>query len=224
MAKNPILLVEGIDDASVIGNLLNENGFKTLRKSEQVNDKETDIIIRDKGSDRKVLNSLKDEIKTADRDKQPGDAVANRWASVIDRLRAIGYINLPMNPDPNGTIVEAEIRDAPTDPNLPRCGIWIMPDNSGTGKLEDFVKQLIPPERNDLWLRANRVVREIPASERLFNELDEIKAHIHTFLAWQSRPGVPMGTAIGAKYLLADTPEVQRFLNWVRNLFVLLPG
>jgi hypothetical protein len=118
VAKNPILLVEGIDDASVIGNLLNENGFKTLKKSDPVSDLETDIIIRGKGS----------------------------------------------------------------------------------------------------------VVRGIPAAGRLFNEPDEIKADIHTFLAWQARPGVPMGLAIGAKYLLADTPETQKFLTWARRLFLLPPS
>jgi len=59
----------------------------------------------------------------------------------------------------------------------------------------------------------------IPATERRFSDLAKPKAVIHTWLAWQEEPGKPLGTAITAKYLDAGVPEVNDFINWLRQLF-----
>jgi hypothetical protein len=42
---------------------------------------------------------------------------------------------------------------------------------------------------------------------------------IHTWLAWQKRPGIPMGLAITAHYLDASAPAAQLFVRWIRRLF-----
>ncbi len=47
------------------------------------------------------------------------------------------------------------------------------------------------------------------------------KALIHTWLAWQRKPGRPMGIAITARYLDPTAPHAQQLINWLRRLFEL---
>ncbi len=42
---------------------------------------------------------------------------------------------------------------------------------------------------------------------------------MHTWLAWQNKPGRPFGTAITARYLDADVPEATAFVAWLEKLF-----
>ncbi|MGH9822270.1 MAG: DUF3226 domain-containing protein [Blastocatellia bacterium] len=48
-----------------------------------------------------------------------------------------------------------------------------------------------------------------------------MKAHIHTWLAWQEKPGLPLGLAITFRYLNPDAPSAQQLVAWVRRLFLL---
>lgn len=97
-----------------------------------------------------------------------------------------------------------------------------MPDNTLPGMLEDFVKLLVPEEQKKLLEKAVEAVESIPKDERQFiteNSDKTSKAQIHTYLAWQSRPGVPYGIAIREKFLKADSPQTESLMNWVKELF-----
>jgi hypothetical protein len=97
-----------------------------------------------------------------------------------------------------------------------------MPDNTLPGMLEDFVKLLVPDEQEKLLQRAIEAVDAIPKEEKLFiteNSDKTGKAHIHTYLAWQERPGVPYGIAIRERFLKADSPHTQNIMNWIKELF-----
>jgi hypothetical protein len=59
----------------------------------------------------------------------------------------------------------------------------------------------------------------IPDGERLFSEPDEIKAIIHTWLAWQKEPGKPFGTAITAKFLDPNVAQADVLVGWLKRLF-----
>ena len=93
-----------------------------------------------------------------------------------------------------------------------------MPDNVLPGMLEDFVGYLVPP-KDPLWIRPVRSVGQIPATQRRFSSEHTAKAHIHTWLAWQEKPGVPMRTAINNRYLKPETPHAQNLVGWLRQLF-----
>ena len=143
------------------------------------------------------------------------DADANldiRWRAIRDRFIQAGYQNVPDQPDPNGTIIEAS-----EQPVLPRAGIWIMPNNETDGILEDFLTFLIP-QGDELLEHANISVDSIPIQH--FSDNDKPKAVIHTWLAWQEDPGKPYGTAITAKFLDPTVPQVDILEKWVRRLFV----
>jgi hypothetical protein len=132
-----------------------------------------------------------------------------RWKQFADILTKAGYTNIPKTPDPAGTIVYS--------PDLPIVGIWLMPNNQLPGKLENFISFLVPKD-DALWREAESVVQNLP--EKRFQKKDEIKAHVHTWLAWQEDPGTPMGLAITKRYLQHDSEEAQSLVNWLTKLFV----
>jgi hypothetical protein len=93
-----------------------------------------------------------------------------------------------------------------------------MPDNTLPGMLENFIQFLVPPD-NALWPRAEECVAQIPEPERRFPPEHQIKAHVHTWLAWQEEPGTPLGLAITKRYLDADVPHAHQLMDWIRRLF-----
>ena len=138
-----------------------------------------------------------------------------QWKKVSSILEKLGYENIPLQPDSNGTIIEQE--------NKLKFGIWIMPDNQiEEGFLETFLTFLVPdPENNKSWQQAQKCVAELEDKPFIKREADHTqKAEIHTYLAWQKEPGKPFGTAITAKYLDANNPHCKSFIDWLNRLFV----
>ena len=121
-----VLLVEGQDDKHIVLQLCERH--QSTRS----------FFIDDKGNIDQVLESIALEIKAPDRQAvgilvDANDDRTRRWAAVQNRLRRAG-ITSPQSPDPDGTIIQAN----------PRIGIWLMPDNTSAGELEDFVAKMIP--------------------------------------------------------------------------------
>ncbi len=83
-------------------------------------------------------------------------------------------------------------------------------------RLESFLRSLVP-QPNPLYDHAVNSVQEI--SQPLFSHSDELKAIIHTWLAWQKEPGRPFGTAISAQFLNANAPEAVALASWLKRLF-----
>ena len=205
---NAELLVEGKNDKHVIWALCKKHQVqKTFSVKEPGEDEGgvdallNSIAVRLKQSNLKALGIVLD----ADQ------AIENRWNAVCERLMQAGYSNLPDSPDPNGSIIELD--------QMPRVGIWIMPNNHLPGMLEDFVTELIP-EDDALAPKAKNILLEIE-NENLnrYSSLHHQKAFIHTWLAWQETPGQPMGLAITAQALKHNQPLAQSFVDWLNRLF-----
>jgi hypothetical protein len=136
-----------------------------------------------------------------------------RWRSILNCIQKTNSnYQLPDNPDITGTII-----DSP-DGYAPRLGIWIMPNNQLSGELEDFVSWLIP-DKDALAPYAENVLTQIEANDLHHYRHKHSKAFVHTWLAWQEQPGMPMGQAITAKALSADSPIAQIFIRWLNQLF-----
>ncbi|MDQ2731194.1 MAG: hypothetical protein M3Y56_06010 [Armatimonadota bacterium] len=205
MAAKKILLVEGPDDKHVMMHLCG-NRELILDKIDDlggVDELLEDFPVRLKESEIESLGVIID----ADSD------LTGRWRGLQDRLTNAGYLTVPDDPTPTGTIVLPPPRTL-----LPRAGVWIMPNNQATGMLEDFLRFLVPQE-SLLFKHVQSSVTMIPEGERRFSELTEPKAIIHTWLAWQEEPGRPYGTAIKAKYLDLNVPEVDVLVTWLVELF-----
>lgn len=197
------MLVEGPEDAQILFHLLR---FYRL---------DTQIAIQQKEGIDNLLNSLDVELKRRSETRlaiivdADIDIVA-RWQAISYRLRSAGYRAIPILPDPAGTILKQE--------GKPTVGIWLMPDNTISGMLEDFISLLVPPG-DVLWPVAEAGVKQAIAVERRFPETQVIKANIHTWLAWQEEPGKPMGLAITKRYFDAGAPQAQQLVGWLRRLF-----
>jgi hypothetical protein len=138
--------------------------------------------------------------------------INSRWKKVSTILEKAGYKNLPDSPDSAGTIIKQDF--------LPIFGIWIMPDNQLRGMLEDFLAYLVP-ENDKTWEQAKNCVENLENKPFIKANVDHTpKAEIHTYLAWQEEPGKPFGQAITAKYLQADNPNCETFVDWLKRLFV----
>ncbi len=141
----------------------------------------------------------------ADRD------IAARWQAVTNKLRYFGYQDIPKIPPETGWI--------DIQPEKPKIGVWVMPDNQLPGMLENFVAYLIPAE-DKLKLKAENILQEIESEKlNVYSSTSRQKAFIHTWLAWQEKPGMPMGQAIIAKALSNDSPVVNVFITWLNDLF-----
>ena len=199
-----VLLVEGVDDKAVVQRLCERHpdvsvfdvsikeGFANLRRS---------IPVEIKAPDRRAVGIL------ADADDDPW----GRWQSISDRLRRVG-VRPPDRLAPGGLVLDGEPRTG-----VPRTGVWLMPDNTASGELEDFVVTLVPAG-DPVWPRAERYVEDIPAIERRFRRRKTTRAKIHAWLATREDPR-RMGTAIRAGDLDVDQALAAALVGWLRRLF-----
>ena len=206
MSGRKILLVEGRDGEYVLKNLCGQRGVQHLDE------------ITPLGNAERLLESFPVRLKESDVDAlgvviDADTDLGSRWQSLKDRLNKAGYQNVPDDPVVAGTILYP-----PPKTLLPRVGLWIMPDNQTKGILEDFLRFLVPPG-SQLFSHVESSVASIPEDERRFSQLNEPKAIIHTWLAWQADPGKPLGTAITAKFLDSNVAQVDVLVAWLKALF-----
>ncbi|MYC32785.1 MAG: hypothetical protein F4X64_06375 [Chloroflexi bacterium] len=165
-----------------------------------------------------VLGSIHGHIDTPDRPAvgfvmDSDDNVRQTWLRVRGEFsRAARPIRLPDSPDPNGTIIAG-------DPGVggPRIGIWLMPNNSADGELENFVADMIPTN-DPVWPLSQQYIDGIPTSHRKFAPGKTIRAQVHAWLATLADPRL-MGQAIGFGDLSITGQLTQTFLRWLSRLF-----
>ena len=183
------------------------NGYLVLENGSQIEVKET-------GGIDTLLEALPTTIKTEvgstlgfilDAD----DQLSGRWESIRKTLQP-QKIELPESPEPNGLIIHLETRQP--------FGIWIMPNNHLIGTLESFIQWMVP-EQDPLWPHAKDSTKTAMILQQNFKNQDLPKAELHTWLAWQKKPGTPYGQAITAKFLDSDVQEITPFLQWLSQLF-----
>ena len=226
MADQCLMLVEGDDDYHVFQHLMTAHGIDKQRTyrlepygSNPRTSRDNEIVFRERQGVNNVLDYLSQQLRITGDLKRLGVVVdadtnfAARWQSLRDILLKSGYTDAPKQTDPAGLILE----HTGSPEEKPRIGVWVMPNNRDAGSMEDFFALLLPAT-DTLWERARLCVEQIPAEERLFKNAF-IKAHVHTWLAWQEWPGLPMGKAISERYLNANVPNARQLLDWLRRLF-----
>jgi len=207
--NNSILLVEGKDDQHVIWSLL-----------EHYNVPEVFSVIDCDGIEN-LLRDLSLRLTTPTMYKCIGvvmDADVNiqsRYDAFCSILAKTGKYDLVgLSLAENGTIIKSHDDDYPT------FGLWLMPNNRSNGMLEDFVMTLA--DENDVLMDESDAVLKSLESRSLnkYAPVHRSKAKIHTYLAWQEEPGKPMGLAITAKVLHAESASANVFVEWIKHLFV----
>ena len=198
-----LLIVEGVDDKHVALHIWNRIGSIPS------------FNVFERGPVEEMLKSIEFDVRTpgcnaigflVDADNNP----TARWDGISNRLRMAG-IDSPVTPDANGTVIAA------TD-DMPRIGIWLMPDNQSHGELEDFVAQMIP-DIDPVWPLSQDYISRIPNDHREFAENKTSTAEVYAWLATREDPR-QMGAAIGARDLDIDGDLCTCFTDWLNRLFV----
>lgn len=197
------LLVEGKDDMHVIWALC-----------EQFSLKETFDVVNIEGignlPDHISLRLKQSGIKTIGIIIDADTEIGSRWEQVRNQFLNEGIAVPPVLP-PSGLILSVT--------NKPKIGVWIMPDNTLNGMLEDFIRFLVP-SNDQLLQEVNIHLNNIESKDlQKYNTTARSKATIHSWLACQSDPGTPLGQSITKKYLDTDTEICQTFISWLNNLF-----
>ena len=202
-SPSQLLIVEGTDERHVVERLLQRHGlqqpfsispkcgFPNLRAS---------IYGEVNASKRRILGIVADA----------NDHLGHRWQSISDKLKE-AKCDVPATPANEGAVFAG--------PRGTRVGVWLMPDNTRTGELEDFIVDMIPPT-DRIWPRAQRYVDDIPLCVRPFQPQKLTRAHVHAWLATRKEPR-PIGRAITVGDLLHDAPVATAFVAWLQNLFTL---
>ena len=212
------LLVEGKNDLHVISSLfkkLNVNWPKGITR-----EKDFEKFFKGgKGIDNLMEKSLPTALReegvtnigiVIDANSKGPTARSKACMSVLQKF---GYQLKEIKLHKNGTIIEIE--------NLPKIGIWIMPNNKNKGAIEDFLKVVIPSD-DKLLSKASDIMHDLKQNKLArFKAKDQSKALIHTWLAWQEKPGLPYGQAINSKYFDLKNLLITDFVDWFQNTFEL---
>lgn len=202
--KGPrVLLAEGKNDCHLIASLCNH--FQIPQH----------FGLHECGSDDLVVRKLSALIAGSEEVEVVGvvidadnPSLDGKWSALRGRLQSEGY-DVPEKPEKNGTILQAD--------GMPAVGIWLMPDNDVDGMLEDFCKRLVSPDAIAFAEDCAGKAKESGFSSYIDNHTS--KAALHTYLAWQNEPGMPMGKAVTAKALSPDYPIAQKFRDFLLALF-----
>ena len=202
--SDQLLLVEGPDDQHVVRHLWERGHGQALP-----------FHISSRGGVTGVVDSIRDEVRVSGRQAlgilvDANNNPTTRWQSISDRLASVG-IQTPAAPHPNGTIIDAT-------GDMPRVGIWLMPDNQSLGELEDFVAQMIP-DNDPVWPLSQDYIGCIPEEHREFAENKTSTAEVYAWLATREDPR-QMGAAIGARDLDIGGDLCTSFTDWLGRLFV----
>ena len=198
-SSDHVLLVEGQDDEHVVRHLYHRH------------ESTPSFSISDKDNITQLLESIGPEINVSGRQAvgilvDANDDVTGRWNAIQNRLRRAD-IEPPLSPSPDGTIIQAR----------PRIGIWLMPDNTSAGELEDFVTKMIPTE-DPVWPLSLSYIEGIPEADRKFSEKKKLRAQLYAWLAAREDPR-RMGLAIRARDLKVDGDLSKKFVAWLNELF-----
>ncbi len=226
--KNRILFVEGIDDQHTIWAICEQ---LKIEETFRVIVPDGEGKIPKKNARQNELGGIDNVLKATQLNLIAGSSAVERIGIVIDAddnlnarwqqvksiLEKADYENLPDLPNANGTFIKQEFK--------PTFGVWIMPDNvTNRGMLEDFLEFLVPDkETNPIWAKAVKCSQEVLEEiekEKRFGKSHLAKAQIHAYLAWQKECGKPFGLSITAKYLQINNPHCEKFVEWLKRLFV----
>lgn len=203
--KNAHLLVEGKNDQHVIW---------ALCEAHQVSET-FDVLVPGDGGIDEVLADIPIRLKEAGLQSlgivvDANEKIQVRWDSIRGRLQRAGY-SPPEQPPKDGFITSTS--------NRPQVGVWLMPNNQVPGMLEDFVAHLILDD-DTLKPVAEDTLQSIEKNGlNRYRPVHRPKALIHTWLAWQENPGMPMGQAITAHVLQHNHSLANQFVKWLGNLF-----
>ena len=210
-ANTSLLLVEGKSEVTVIPRICQECGIPQ------------NFDIESGKSLEQLKTAMKTHLKSTNRYKKlwvviDADTNANgAWESMKYILEKSGKYDF----DRKMTLPVDGVVIPPRDPEDLTVGIWVMPDNSSNGMLEDFMLSLVPKEDTLLGEATSTVDRLHDERDRhnmIFKAAHKSKALIHTWLAWHDTPGESLSVAVTKHLFDTSHPLAGRFSAWLSRL------
>ncbi|MES2614934.1 MAG: DUF3226 domain-containing protein [Bdellovibrionota bacterium] len=208
------LFVEGSDDEHVITHLINALRPGLLKSLGEK-------FIETSGDDSQAIKKFNLALKQStpasigiviDADDQPKKQLQDRWEALQQSVQPHIAGDMPKKPPFEGWVCMTK-----TGLNV---GIWIMPDNTQDGAIEKLLTSFVP-EQDILWPFALEVVEKAKNKGAKFRPQHEIKAQLHTWLAWSEEPGRPYGRAITCgDFIPHGSQAAEAFAKWFETLFV----
>lgn len=228
MSSKHVLLVEGINDLHAVRNLVYQHGISVHYSEDEEGPASEDAAfqIKEIGGRSNFSRAIETHLKLDD--LQVLGVVADAdcdyaacWKARLNELFCFeegrSFTTLDDYDVENGW--SGETRNQIDDPV--RVGVWVMPDNTSIGALEDFAEELIPDTEDDryLWDRAQTVVENLEVQR--FRDVDRGKAQMHTWLAWQDPPRELIGRSINREQggLNPQSPSAVALVAWIQRLF-----
>jgi len=206
-----ILFVEGPNDREVVYHI--ENEYEGLRGVCEVNVAGSVDDAKEQFALAVTENASKYErvgiVVDADADMKA------RWQSIADILKEVKNYAVSEDMPEDGLILMPK----PECKNKPIVGVWIMPNNADKGMMEDFLMDLVEDE-DPMMDKAEDVLAEVEKEGlHRYKEVHRSKAKVHTYLAWQEQPGLPLGQAVTKHYLNPAKEPARKFAAWMKKLF-----
>jgi hypothetical protein len=199
--EKSVLLLEGNDDCNIVEKFRKDNdiqsnfGFCNCKNDNQLLAK-LDALLRE---------SRQPEVIGVILDADNGINV--RYQSIKNIVE--DFYTLPDNMPKEGLIHNEK--------ELPKLGIWIMPNNKDNGALEEFYLELAADIDTDF---INNVIKQAEDKNLTsFKKQHKNKAIMHTYFAWQDKPGTPLYSAINKIALDNDKDIAKAFKKWLTDLF-----
>ncbi len=224
------LLVEGENDKHAVYHLLSQNGISVYCEKSHKN-KNNSIQIQTgeygKGGFHSIFDMHIDRyIKFSNKLGIVGDfdrIIDNRWNITRTKLEKGFNIGVPTENN-SGCIVEIP-KDNLKTYNCEKIGIWLMPNNTSEGTIEDFLLELIDKNDNELYKQAKNAIDELTKLEHLiekenrFKPAHKQKALLNTYLSWKNKPANPYGKSIKENIINAQSSYAQTFIAWIKAIF-----
>jgi hypothetical protein len=169
-----LVITEGKNDKFVFHHLLAHHGIA-----------EGIIAFQEFDGISRLLEGLPEQLKISGLERlgvviDADTDLSARWDALKHIFTQAGYQQIPRQPLPEGTIL--------LHTELPKVGVWLMPDNQLPGALEDFVSFLVPAN-DPLWTKAGDCLSNVTADQRRFNSL--AKAHFTPGWLGRKNPARP---------------------------------
>lgn len=212
-----ILMVEGEADRSFFEELCNKNGLNSIL---------TVAPPKSLGGTHNTKQGVLQLLPTYL--NQLADGQRERLGIVIDADQAVhgsGYLKTLQSVSDilqefDFSAVPSQIGGGLTfkhNDGLADFGLWIMPNNSDEGILENWINQCIHPDQASLFSHATTTVAALP--DPLFKPIRKPKAEIATWLAWQDKPGEGLYYCIQGGLLNTSAPLHTGLVDWLKGIF-----
>lgn len=103
------------------------------------------------------------------------------------------------------------------DDGLADFGLWVMPNNSKEGMLEDWIKSCVHSNEHKLFTHAQEVVDTLPQPK--FKPIHRSKAEVATWLAWQKQPGHGLYRIVEDNLIDLNSDMFQELRDWLNHIY-----